>query len=182
MEWSLPYKHPQRKVKSKQQNLCHFNHNMTPAFYYPTPSPAVISWRLMRSDRDRLGALTWTICRGCTDSVGKFPRPWIGTLSPRMESKRCTWSHDSTLTRRLWSQASAEDMATGGGGWMSAEREGKSSAAQRKPPLRQWCFGFDSGVEVDTDCASSCLRGWLNFRKKAPSWWECVEEYRTSPE
>lgn len=58
--------------------------------------------------------LTWTICRGCMDSVGKFPRPWIGTLSPRMESKRRTCSQDSTLTRRLCSEASPEDMTNGG--------------------------------------------------------------------
>lgn len=54
--------------------------------------------------------LTWTICRGCTESVGKFPRPWMGTLSPRMESSRCTCSHDNTQNRRL-SEASPEDMA-----------------------------------------------------------------------
>lgn len=59
-------------------------------------------------------SLTWTICRGCTDSVGKFPRPWIGTLSPRMESKRRTCSQDSTLTRRLCSEASPEDMTNEG--------------------------------------------------------------------
>lgn len=57
--------------------------------------------------------LTWTISRGCTDNVGKFPRPWIGTLSPRIESKRRTWSQDSTLTLRLWSEELPEDMTTG---------------------------------------------------------------------
>lgn len=54
---------------------------------------------------------TWTISRGCTDRVGKFPRPWMGTASPRIESKRCTWSQDNTQNRRLWSDASPQDIA-----------------------------------------------------------------------
>lgn len=57
------------------------------------------------------GSCTCTICRGWTESVGKFPRPWIGTHSPRMESRRCTCSHDKTQQRRLCSDTSAEDMA-----------------------------------------------------------------------
>ena len=58
------------------------------------------------------GFITWTIWRGCTDRVGKFPRPWMGTASPRIESKRCTWSQDNTQNRRLWSDAPPQDMAT----------------------------------------------------------------------
>lgn len=53
---------------------------------------------------------TWTIWRGCTDRVGKFPRPWMGTASPKIESKRCTWSQVKTQNRRLWSEASPQDM------------------------------------------------------------------------
>lgn len=53
---------------------------------------------------------TWTIWRGCTDSVGKFPRPWMGTASPTIESKRRTWSQVSTQNRRLCSGASPRDM------------------------------------------------------------------------
>lgn len=59
----------------------------------------------------RVRYCTCTICRGWTESVGKFPRPWIGTHSPRMESRRCTCSHDKTQQRRLCSDTSAEDMA-----------------------------------------------------------------------
>lgn len=55
--------------------------------------------------------VTWTICRGCTESVGKFPRPWTGTVSPRIESKRCTCSQDNTQNRRHCSDTSPEDMA-----------------------------------------------------------------------
>lgn len=55
--------------------------------------------------------ITWTICRGCTESVGKFPRPWTGTVSPRIESKRCTCSQDNTQNRRHCSDTSPEDMS-----------------------------------------------------------------------
>lgn len=88
------------------------------------------------------GGLTWTICRGCTDSVGKFPRPWIGTLSPRMESKRRTWSQHSTLTRRLWSEASPGDMTTGpdctqkiGGGANTTSPGQNAQEAERDGPM-----------------------------------------------
>lgn len=43
--------------------------------------------------------LTCTMVRGLTDSVGKLPRPWMGTVSPRIWSSRCTCSHVSTLKR-----------------------------------------------------------------------------------
>lgn len=43
--------------------------------------------------------LTCTMVRGRTDSVGKFPRPWMGTASPRIWSRRCTCSHVRTLKR-----------------------------------------------------------------------------------
>lgn len=55
--------------------------------------------------------VTWTICRGWTERVGKFPRPWTGTVSPRIESKRCTCSQDNTQNRRHCSDTSPEDMA-----------------------------------------------------------------------
>lgn len=41
---------------------------------------------------------TLTICRGCIPRVGKFPRPWIGMVSVRMASSRCTCSQLRTLT------------------------------------------------------------------------------------
>lgn len=41
---------------------------------------------------------TFTICRGCISRVGKFPRPWIGMVSVRIASSRCTCSQLRTLT------------------------------------------------------------------------------------
>ena len=90
----------------------------------------------LRSRLHVLGGLTWTICRGCTDSVGKFPRPWIGTLSARMESKRHTWSQHSTLRRRPGSSASPEDM-TVGLDWTDVRREERRSAT-RLPGKAHW--------------------------------------------
>lgn len=40
---------------------------------------------------------TFTIWRGCISRVGKFPRPWIGMVSVRMASSRCTCSQLRTL-------------------------------------------------------------------------------------
>lgn len=88
--------------------------------------------------------LTWMICRGFTESVGKFPRPWMGTLSPRMESKRRTWSQDRTLSRRLCSGASPDDMTTGGR-WTLLR--GTST------PLARW----DGGGRVKTTAARASL-------------------------
>lgn len=67
-------------------------------------------WCIKRIERCAL-IITWTICRGWTESVGKFPRPWTGTVSPRIESKRCTCSQDNTQNRRHCSDTSPEDMA-----------------------------------------------------------------------
>lgn len=75
---------------------------MQKVMLYPNP-PLVTTYFVFA------GGLTWTMCRGCTDRVGKFPRPWIGMLSPRMESNRRTWSQDSTLTLGFSSGASPEE-------------------------------------------------------------------------
>lgn len=69
-----------------------------------------IGLHALQNSPDQSRYLTWTICRGCTESVGKFPRPWIGTLSPRIESNLCTCSQDNTQNRRLCSDTSPEDM------------------------------------------------------------------------
>lgn len=113
--------------------------------------------------------LTWTISRGCTDSVGKFPRPWIGTLSPRIESKRRTWSQDSTLTLRLWSEELPEDMTTGLDR-ASTKRVGcRETRRKRNPPFQNDETTADNTERVSSSGTKFQKRpGWCGFFCRIP--------------
>ncbi len=95
-----------------------------------------------------------------------------------MESKRLTWSQESTLTRRLCSEASPEDMSTGLNG-MSTECVGyNDSSNSRQTPRR----AADEWITVD-EVGKLRLLCWDNFHKP-PKCSECrdfFEEYRACP-
>lgn len=71
----------------------------SPSSSPPPPSPTPRDRGRSPKAPQRRPVLTCTMVRGFTDSVGKLPRPWMGTVSPKIWSNRCTCSHVSTLKR-----------------------------------------------------------------------------------
>lgn len=105
---------------------------------------------------------TWTIWRGCTDRVGKFPRPWMGTASPKIESKRCTWSQVKTQNRRLWSETSPQDMVMLTYR-LSFPKEGKCN--------KRWTACLLSPAQARYIPVGVVLSAWLPGMRRSVKWW-----------